>query len=195
LNPFAEPTPAKTCHNLLDEVPGLPQVKFVEDKPMEHLPLEQIGETESVPGQPSLYESDFYQWIQQTAGAIKAKAFDQVDWDNVIEEIESMGRSERRELKSRLIVLLEHLLKLHHWSSERATNERGWRNTIVEQRRQIQLVLDDSPSLRAMLTDLYPDAYRQAREDVLLKSQLPESAISSTPPYEVAEALSSQNLF
>ncbi|TVQ08888.1 MAG: DUF29 domain-containing protein [Leptolyngbya sp. DLM2.Bin27] len=162
---------------------------------MEHFPLNQIGETDgaSVPGQPSLYERDFYQWIQQTAGAIKAKAFDQVDWDNVIEEIESMGRSERRELKSRLIVLLEHLLKLHHWASEREHNDRGWRNTIIEQRRQIHLVLDDSPSLRAALTDIYPDAYQQAREDVLLKSQLPESAISSTPLYGVAEALSSQN--
>ncbi|MBE9113712.1 DUF29 domain-containing protein [Nodosilinea sp. LEGE 07298] len=161
---------------------------------MEHLPLKQIDKTDGAHGQPSLYESDFYQWIQQTAGALKAKAFDQVDWDNVIEEIESMGRSERRELKSRLIVLLEHLLKLHYWSAEGANNERGWRNTIIEQRRQIQLVLDDSPSLRAMLTDIYPDAYRQAREDVLLKSQLPENAVPSAPPYEVAEALSSQSL-
>lgn len=163
---------------------------------MEHLPLEKIGETDDVPGsgQSSLYESDFYQWIQQTAGALKAKAFDQVDWDNVIEEIESMGRSERRELKSRLIVLLEHLLKLRYWASERDQNERGWRNTIIEQRRQLHLVLDDSPSLRAVLTDIYPDAYRQAREDVLLKAQLPESAIASAPSYGVAEALSSQNL-
>ncbi|MGB3308999.1 MAG: DUF29 domain-containing protein [Nodosilinea sp.] len=161
---------------------------------MERLPLGQIDKTEGAYGQSSLYESDFYQWIQQTTGALKAKAFDQVDWDNVIEEIESMGRSERRELKSRLIVLLEHLLKLHHWSAERANNERGWRNTIIEQRRQIQLVLDDSPSLRAMLTDIYPDAYRQAREDVLLKSRLPESAVPHAPPYEVAEALSSQSL-
>ncbi|MGF1517178.1 MAG: DUF29 domain-containing protein [Nodosilinea sp.] len=163
---------------------------------MEHLPLEQIGETDCapVPGQPSLYESDFYQWVQQTAGAIKAKAFDQVDWDNVIEEIESMGRSERRELKSRLIVLLEHLLKLHYWTSEREHNERGWRNTIIEQRRQIHLVLDDSLSLRTVLADIYPDAYRQAREDVILKAQLPENDIPYEPIYGVGEALNSKSL-
>ena len=162
---------------------------------MEHLPLEQIDKPEGTHGRPSLYESDFYQWVQLTAEALKAKAFEQVDWDNVIEEIESMGRSERRELKSRIIVLLEHLLKLEYWISERTLNERGWRNTIIEQRRQIQLVLDDSPSLKPMLTDIYLDAYRQAREDVLLKSQLPESAIPSAPSYGVAEALSSQSLF
>lgn len=163
---------------------------------MEHLPLEQIGETDGAHGhrQPSLYESDFYQWVQQTAGAIKAKAFDQVDWDNVIEEIESMGRSERRELKSRLIVLLEHLLKLHYWVSEREQNERGWRNTIIEQRRQIHLVLDDSPSLRAVLAGIYCDAYRQAREDVILKAHLPENDIPYKPIYGVGEALSSNGL-
>lgn len=94
----------------------------------------------------------------QTVTALQSKAFDQVDWENVIEEIESMGRSERRELKSRLIALLEYLLKLPYWADERAFNERGWRNTIIEQRRQIQLVLQDSPSLRATLKDRYADA-------------------------------------
>lgn len=168
---------------------------------MENLPLDQVstdrvGETNGVqrPTQASLYESDFYQWVQQTAGALKDKAFDQVDWDNVIEEIESMGRSERRELKSRLIVLLEHLLKLHYWVSEREQNERGWRNTIIEQRRQIHLVLDDSPSLRAVLADIYRDAYRQAREDVILKAQLPENDIPYKPIYGVSEALNSKSL-
>lgn len=142
----------------------------------------------------SLYESDFYQWVQQTAAALKAKAFNQVDWTNVIEEIEGMGRSERRELKSRLIVLLEHLLKLQYWTLERTSNERGWRNTVIEQRRQIQLVLDDSPSLRALLDDLYADAYRQAREDLMLKAQLPEAAIPQGQSYTLAEALNSKAL-
>lgn len=164
---------------------------------MEHLPLGQIGETDGVQRhrQTSLYESDFYRWIQQTTVALKAKAFDQVDWDNVIEEIESMGRSERRELKSRLIVLLEHLLKLRYWTTEQALDERGWRNTIIEQRRQIQLVLDDSPSLRAVMSDIYADAYGQAREDVCLKAQLPESAIPREPLWDIDEILNAQDPF
>jgi hypothetical protein len=67
--------------------------------------------------------------------------------------------------------LLEHLLKLHYWADERVFNERGWRNTIIEQRWLIQLVLEDSLSLRTMLDDFYADAYRQAREDPLLRAQ------------------------
>jgi hypothetical protein len=168
---------------------------------MENLPLDQVGikpagETYDAqyPGESSLYERDFYQWVQQTAAALKAKAFNQVDWNNVIEEIESMGRSERRELNSRLIVLLEHLLKLHYWAAERALNERGWRNTVIEQRRQIQLLLEDSPSLRALLSGLYADAYRQAREDLILKAQLPEDAVPQEPPFALAEALNSKSL-
>ncbi|MBE9141186.1 DUF29 domain-containing protein [Nodosilinea sp. LEGE 07088] len=168
---------------------------------MENLPLDQVGTEqarETWDDQPrresSLYERDFYQWVQQTAAALKAKAFDQVDWANVIEEIESVGRSERRELKSHLIVLLEHVLKLQYWTSERASNERGWRNTVIEQRRQIQLLLDDSLSLRPLLDDLYADAYRQAREDLILKAQLPEAAIPHGQPYTLAEALDSKTL-
>jgi hypothetical protein len=168
---------------------------------MENLHLDQAGTEQGGEmgdaqhrSESSLYESDFYQWVQQTAAALKAKAFNQVDWTNVIEEIESMGRSERRELKSRLIVLLEHLLKLQYWTSERDLNERGWRNTIIEQRRQIQLVLDDSPSLRTMLNDLYADAYCQAREDLILKAQLPEATIPHEQPYALTEALNSKTL-
>jgi hypothetical protein len=167
----------------------------MENLPLDQLSIEQARELQGAQRSKlsSLYESDFYQWVQQTAEALKAKAFDQVDWDNVIEEIESMGRSERRELKSRLIVLLEHLLKWQYWTAERALNERGWRNTIIEQRRQIQLVLDDSPSLKAMLNNLYVDAYRQAREDVLLKAQLSENAIPHAPSYGVTTALTSKS--
>jgi hypothetical protein len=143
----------------------------MENTPLSSVNCEQARVTVPTLGQPSLYERDFYQWVQQTVTALQSRAFDRVDWDNVIEAIESMGRSERRELKSRLIALLEHLLKLHYWADERVFNERGWRNTIIEQRWLIQLVLEDSLSLRTMLDDFYADAYRQAREDPLLKAQ------------------------
>lgn len=166
----------------------------MENAPLSSMNREQTRATVPPLGQPSLYERDFYQWVQQTVTALQSKAFDRVDWDNVIEEIESMGRSERRELKSRLIVLLEHLLKLHYWAAERAFNERGWRNTIIEQRRQILLVLEDSPSLRTAIDDFYADAYRQAREDLLLKAQLSESTIPQEPPYGVMDALTAKRL-
>ncbi len=143
----------------------------MENTPLSSVNCEQARVTAPPLGQPSLYERDFYPWVQQTVTALQSRAFDRVAWDNVIEAIESMVRSERRELKSRLIALLEHLLKLHYWADERVFNERGWRNTIIEQRWLIQLVLEDSLSLRTMLDDFDADAYRQAREDPLLKAQ------------------------
>ena len=82
----------------------------------------------------TLYDTDFYLWIQHTVEALKQQDWDRVDWDNLIEEVESMGRSEKRELKSRLLVILEHLLKLMFWESEKPQNARGWRNTVIEQR-------------------------------------------------------------
>lgn len=86
-------------------------------------------------------------------------------------------------------MLLEHLLKLQYWVSEREQNKQDWRNNIIEQRRQIKLVPDDSPSLKTWLDDIYTDAYRKAREDVILKVQLPEGATPSQPPYELTNAL------
>ncbi|MBV9390199.1 MAG: DUF29 domain-containing protein [Chroococcidiopsidaceae cyanobacterium CP_BM_ER_R8_30] len=79
--------------------------------------------SQSQPTSP-LYEQDFYLWLQQIAQLLKVRNFEEVDWDNLIEEIESMGRSEKRELKSRLIVLIEHLLKLMYWEAERENTER-----------------------------------------------------------------------
>ena len=80
--------------------------------------LEQL----SVISQEKLYEQDFYLWILSTANHIRQGKFDAVDWENVLEELESLGRSDKRELRNRLIVLLEHLLKLAYWESEKEAN-------------------------------------------------------------------------
>lgn len=76
-----------------------------------------------------LYETDFAAWTEKTVQLIRAGQFGQVEWDAVIEEIESLGRSERRELKSRLEVLLQHLLK---WQYQSSLQSGSWRNTIDE---------------------------------------------------------------
>ncbi len=146
-----------------------------------------------------LYEQDFYLWIQTTAKLLKEHRFQEVDLENLfqlkkkrkrenlIEEIESMGRSEKKELKSRLIVLIEHLLKLIYWEAEKAYNARGWRDTIVEQRRQIDFSLEDSPSLRPLLTDLFLDSYQKARSDALRKYQLPADFFPTEPPFTLED--------
>ena len=152
-------------------------------------------ETRSQPQlNPILYEQDFYLWIQTTAKLLKERRFDDVDWDNLIEEIESMGRSEKKELKSRLIVLIEHLLKLMYWEAEKTYKARGWRDTIVEQRLQIQLSLEDSPSLRPVLTDLFLDCYQKARSNALRKYQLRADFFPAEPPFTLEDVLNPDDL-
>jgi hypothetical protein len=116
----------------------------------------------------SLYEQDFYQWTLQTAQLIKQRQFNELDITHLIEEIESMGASERRELESRLEVLIAHLLKLHYLVDWRANNARGWCATIKEQRHKIQKLLKRNPSLKPQLVtlfeddDIYQDGYLKA---------------------------------
>jgi Domain of unknown function DUF29 len=97
-----------------------------------------------------LYEKDFVRWTEQQSRALRAAAGIRanlpLDWENLAEEIESLGRSQRRELRSRIALILEHLLKLEH---SRATDQRrGWMETIARERSEIELLLNDSPSLR-----------------------------------------------
>ncbi|PSR16909.1 DUF29 domain-containing protein [filamentous cyanobacterium CCP3] len=138
---------------------------------------------------PGLYDQDFYRWIQHTVQALKDRDLDVVDWENLIEEIDSMGRSEKKELKSRLLVILEHLLKLMFWELEKAQNSRGWRNTVIEQRGQLELLLDDSPSLKPMVQELFLESYARARTQVLQKSDLPSDRIPTLPPFSADDAL------
>ncbi len=92
-----------------------------------------------------LYQKDYYGWLQENAQLIRERKFSEVDADNLIEELESMGKSEKRELSSRLTVLLMHLMKWQYQAVRRSTS---WRNTIAVQRIDIQDLLEDSPSLR-----------------------------------------------
>ncbi|GFE70516.1 DUF29 domain-containing protein [Chroococcus sp. FPU101] len=145
--------------------------------------------TPTTQAQKTLYEKDFYLWLQTTTELLKNQQLEQIDWENLIEEIESMGRSERKEIKSRLIIIIEHLLKLAYWESEKEYNSRGWRNTIIEQRRQIDLTLEDSPSLKAVLSESFLDCYQKARTDTLQKTQLSPNVLPSEPPFTLSEVL------
>ncbi|AFZ26715.1 protein of unknown function DUF29 [Cylindrospermum stagnale PCC 7417] len=138
-----------------------------------------------------LYEQDFYLWIQTTVKLLQEGKLDQLDIENLIEEIDSMGRREKKELKTRLIVLIEHLLKLQFWIEEKDYNARGWRNTVVEQRRQIIYTLADSPSLKSILNELFLDCYADARNDTLRKYQLSLELFPEQPPFSLDQVLNS----
>ncbi len=106
------------------------------------------------------YDEDFYQWTQRTADLLRRGCFHQVDANKVAEEIEDMGKRDRRELRSRMIVLLAHLLKRQVQPKRRERS--SWKATIGEQRDQIALLLEDSPSLGQVIEDYLPEAFRRA---------------------------------
>jgi hypothetical protein len=96
-----------------------------------------------------LYEQDFVRWTEQQSSALREAAAVgtnlPLDWENLAEEVESLGRSQRHGLRSRIAGILEHLLKLEH--SPATDPRRGWIETIARQRSEIEPLLDDSPSL------------------------------------------------
>ena len=95
----------------------------------------------------SLYESDYLLWIQETIAKLKNRDFENLDFENLIEEIEDLGRSQRKELESRLKTLIEHFLKRIYVNMPDCFN--GWENTIREQRSQIEVLLNNYPSLKS----------------------------------------------
>ncbi len=112
----------------------------------------------------SLYESDFLLWTQDTIAKLKAKDFDHVDFENLIEEVEALGRSEKKELASRLETLLAHLLKRIYIDMPQEFN--GWDRTIREQRRRLTQALRKTPSLKSVWDELLDDAWELALDTV-----------------------------
>lgn len=114
----------------------------------------------SVVNSQNLYDQDFYLWTQTIVHQLKENKLNQIDIPNLIEEIENMGKNEKRELRSRLIVLLMHLLK---WQYQPEKRSESWRSTITEQRICIEALLEDSPSLQPLLTEIFADCYEKSR--------------------------------
>jgi hypothetical protein len=122
------------------------------------------------------YDNDFYSWTQEQAELLKNGRFSELDIDNLIEEVESMGRSEKRELESRLTILLLHLLK---WKYQEVRRGRRWQLSIDEQRLQFCKTLNENPGLKPTLDEIIKDAYKlavikAARETKISKSIFPE---------------------
>ena len=104
----------------------------------------------------NLYKRDFNLWLDRTARAIKNRDLDAMDWDNLLEEIEDMGASQKRALRSYTKRLVEHILKLKYWQEEQR-NVNHWKAEVVNFRDEIQQILKDSPSLKNYLKENYRD--------------------------------------
>jgi hypothetical protein len=133
------------------------------------------------------YEKDFYAWTVEQARLLRAGELSALDVANIAEEIESLGRSDRRELGSRLTVLLLHLLK---WRSQPDMRSKSWLTTIREQRRQIEKLLRESPSLSPFVATALTESYSDARDDAVEETGFAEAELPAECPFTLDEALS-----
>jgi len=136
-----------------------------------------------------LYDADYQLWLDQTVAQLKARDFSNLDLENLIEEIESLGKSDKRAISSYLLRLCEHLLKLKYWESERELCFRGWILEINNFRSEIELILQDSPSLKSFVSEAFLAAYQKARKNILKAIELPADFISQAPNFTLEQAL------
>ena len=136
----------------------------------------------------TLYEKDFNLWIEQTINYLKDGDFTNLDRENLIEEIKSMGNSDKRETFSRLKVLLMHLLK---WKYQPQKRTSSWLNTIDEQREQLELILKNSPSLKPYFQEILSDCYQKAIRAAVNETNLPRKTFPIECPFTPEQILDS----
>ncbi len=137
------------------------------------------------------YEEDYYLWTQTMVEKLRNKDYQDVDWDNLIEEIDDMGKSQKRAIESLLLRLTEHLLKLKYWEVEKARkavaevpsveaieqeerNKKHWQSEIVNFRVLLNKRLKDSPSLKAKLPEIYAEILSDSKRSISKLFDLPE---------------------
>lgn len=140
----------------------------------------------SFPNAQDLYETDFLQWIETTVQKIQNQDYGAVDWENLVEEIEDMGRRERQSLESNFIVLVIHLLK---WQFQPQQRSGSWQGSIIEHRRRVNKALKDSPSLNSYLMGLEAECCKEAVEQAAAETDLALEAFPLDCPYELADIL------
>ena len=132
------------------------------------------------------YEQDFVAWLDDQAQRARRGEIDGLDLENIAEELEGMARSDRREIRNRLVVLLIHLLK-HQFQPRRRS--RGWQATIAEQWQRIVAVIEESPSLATYPESIIDRCYADARLRAALETGLPESLFPERCPFAVEQVL------
>ncbi len=141
--------------------------------------------TLDTPAQPG-YEEDFVLWLDHQAELLRQGRVRELDLENLAEEVEAIGRSDKREVQ-RLAVLLAHLLKYQFQETKRS---RSWLSTIDEQRRQLELVFRDSPSLlKSYAPTVFEDSYRYARRKASSETRLSLETFPEACPYTLIQTL------
>ena len=133
-----------------------------------------------------LYELDFFEWTARNAELLRAGRFGEADLEHIAEEIEDMGTSQRHELRSRLRVLLSHLLK---WRFQADRRSRSWKATIRVQRDELADLLRQMPSLRRYLRDQLTEVYPVAVEGAIAETGLPDEVFPPACPFSLDQIL------
>jgi hypothetical protein len=132
------------------------------------------------------YDQDYYLWFADQAQLLRSGMWDRIDAEHLAEELEDMGKREKRALRSRTVVLLVHLLKYAHQPERRGPS---WSGTIREQRKQLDELLNDSPSLKPLLIEALDDYYLSAKMLAAGETGLVESAFPVSCPFSLHELL------
>jgi hypothetical protein len=135
----------------------------------------------------SLYATDFYAWTQQQASLLRNHEWSQIDLQNLIEEIESLGKQQRQELRNRLSILIGHLLK---WEFQSQRRSRSWLATLRIQRLDTAELLEENPSLQSYLEEVLGKAYLKGVELAVRETDLPNRTFPFECPYSLTEILS-----
>lgn len=142
----------------------------------------------------TLYQTNYAVWAQRNADLLRARRFEELDIEHLLEELSDMSKSDRRELHSRLLVLLAHLLKWqfqYRSLSERWREFKGdsWRSTIIEQRAQLDGLLRQSPGLKSAVEEAIAEAYPVAVRLAGKETGMPKVSFPDACPYSSAQIL------
>jgi hypothetical protein len=128
----------------------------------------------------TLYEQDFSFWLNSNIQLLKEARFNELDIEHLIDELESMGKRDKRELVSRFIILIAHLLKWQYQTDKQSTS---WRCSIIEQRKKIAHLLKNEPSLKTYISEAIENAYPDAVDLASEETELPLSVFPTHCPY------------
>lgn len=132
------------------------------------------------------YRVDFTAWSREQADAVRRRSANELDWENIAEEIESLGRQQQWELYNRFVILITHLLK---WEFQPSRRVRSWTTTVLAQRLDIARQLKISPSLKAALQEEFDEAYPRAVLQAAKETRLSAKTFPADPPFTLTQAL------
>ena len=134
----------------------------------------------------NLYETDYLAWVELTVSKLRSQDLAAINWENLIAEIEDMGKSARNSLKSNLRIILLHLLK---WQYQPSHRSRSWQTSIVEHRLRIDDAFAESPSLKRYFVEVFDDAYAGAIQLASSETGIDKAAFAKSCPYTQKQVL------